>query len=50
MSRGTTLRNVRVADEVWLPAKEQAERNGETVSDVVRRALVEYVMTPPPDE
>ena len=43
MSRGTTLRNVRIADEVWTSARERAEENGETVSDVVRRALVEYV-------
>lgn len=49
MSKGTMLRNVRVADEVWQPAKVRAEENGETVSDVVRRALVEYVTTPPPD-
>lgn len=43
MPRGTTLRNVRVPDEIWDAAKEQAEENGETVSDVVRRALVEYI-------
>lgn len=45
----TPLRNVRVSDEVWQPARERAAENGETVSDVVRRALVEYVTTPPPD-
>jgi len=43
MPRGTTLRNVRVADEVWDAAKERAAENGETVSEVVRRALVEYI-------
>lgn len=43
MPRGTRLRNVRVPDEVWQAAKERAEENGETVSDVVRRALEEYV-------
>jgi hypothetical protein len=48
MPRGTALRNVRIADKVWLPAKERAAENGETVSDVVRRALVEYVTPPPP--
>lgn len=42
MPRGTRLRNVRVPDEVWQAAKERAEENGETVSDVVRRALEEY--------
>ncbi|GAA1992726.1 hypothetical protein GCM10009718_33040 [Isoptericola halotolerans] len=50
VARGTTLRNVRVSDEVWTAAREQAEKNGETVSDVVRRALVEYVTTSPPQE
>lgn len=44
----TPLRNVRVPDDVWQPAKERAEANGETVSEVVRRALVEYVTPPPP--
>lgn len=43
MPRGTTLRNVRVPDEIWDAAKGQAGANGETVSDVVRRALVEYI-------
>ncbi len=47
MARGTTLRNVRVPDEVWLPAKERAAEQGETVSDVVRRALVDYVKEQP---
>ncbi|NOV98192.1 hypothetical protein [Isoptericola halotolerans] len=41
---------MRVSDEVWTAAREQAEKNGETVSDVVRRALVEYVTTSPPQE
>ncbi|MBN0040193.1 hypothetical protein JN535_08440 [Cellulosimicrobium cellulans] len=43
MARGTTLRNVRVADEVWEAAKERAAENDETVSEVIRRALVEYI-------
>lgn len=47
MARGTTLRNVRISDEVWTSAREVAEKNGETVSDVVRRALVEYVTSAP---
>jgi hypothetical protein len=45
----TPLRNVRVPDDVWQPAMERAKENGETVSDVVRRALAEYVMPPPPE-
>lgn len=49
MARGTTLRNVRISDEVWTSARDQAALNGETVSDVIRRALIEYVTTTPPD-
>lgn len=43
MSRGTIHRTVRVPDEIWLPAKEIAEHEGETLSDVIRRALLEYI-------
>jgi predicted HicB family RNase H-like nuclease len=39
----TPSRNVRVSDELWQAAQAQAAENGETVSDVVRRALEEYV-------
>jgi len=38
----TPLRAIRVAPEVWGPAQERAAENDETVSDVVRRALIEY--------
>jgi len=41
--RGTKLRNIRVADEVWGPAKARAEAEQTTVSDVVRNALVDYI-------
>jgi hypothetical protein len=37
---------VRVTDELWQAAKERASENGETVSDVIRRALVAYVGAP----
>lgn len=40
---GTRLRNIRVDDELWEAAKSAAESRGESVSDVVRRALVVYV-------
>lgn len=43
MPRGTTLRNVRIADPLWDRAKEIAERRGESVSDVLRAALERYV-------
>lgn len=43
MSRGTIHRTVRVPDEIWLPAKEKADEEGETLSEVIRRALTEYI-------
>jgi hypothetical protein len=36
-------RTVRVEDEIWNAALVVADANNETVSDVVRRALVAYV-------
>lgn len=41
----TTPRAVRVPDAVWDRAQAVAEANGETVSEVVRRALREYIAT-----
>jgi predicted HicB family RNase H-like nuclease len=38
----TPQRTVRVPDDVWERAKVRAEARGETVSDVVRRALERY--------
>lgn len=38
----TPLRTIRVPDDVWLAAQERAAELGETVSEVVRRALREY--------
>jgi hypothetical protein len=43
----TPMRSLRISDDVWLPAMEATEREGETVSDVVRRALVEYAAAHP---
>lgn len=43
MPPGTTLRNVRVADPLWLSARAVAEKRDETLSDVIRHALEEYV-------
>ncbi len=43
MPRGTTLRNVRIPDALWDAAKANAEKRGESVSDVIRRALERYV-------
>lgn len=39
----TPQRSVRVADELWLAAKAKAELEGQTVSDVVRQALEDYL-------
>lgn len=36
-------RSVRVPDELWDAAKERAAERGETVTDVVIRALKRYV-------
>lgn len=38
----TPARGVRVADELWNAAKERAAANGETVTDVIMRALRAY--------
>jgi hypothetical protein len=44
MERGTTPpRSVRVPDDLWQAAKARAEDRGETVSDVLVRALTNYV-------
>ncbi|WP_193596065.1 hypothetical protein [Microbacterium sp. YJN-G] len=37
------VRNIRVARTLWDETKTAADRNGETVSDVIRRALQQYV-------
>lgn len=42
----TPLRNVRVADDLWRAAKAKAEENGETLTDVIVRALRRYVARP----
>ena len=36
-------RAVRVEDALWRAAQERAAERGETVSDVIRRALQRYV-------
>jgi predicted DNA-binding protein len=43
MSKGTTLRNVRVSDELWDRAKGKAEQEGRNLSEVIREALQAYV-------
>lgn len=48
----TPKHGVRVPDELWQAAKRAAADNGETVTDVIRRALERYVRAHPlePDD
>lgn len=39
----TPIRAVRIEAALWAAAKAEAEERGETVSDVIRRALQRYV-------
>jgi hypothetical protein len=41
--RNEPIRGIRVSDELWLAALRVAADRGETVSEVVRRALERYV-------
>lgn len=43
MAKGTTQRSIRIADDLWVPVNELAERLGEKVSDVVRESLAGYI-------
>ena len=39
----TPQRTVRVPDHIWHAAKAAADARGETLSDVIRRALEQYI-------
>lgn len=39
----TPNRNIRIDDKLWAQATEAAQENRETVSAVIRRALLDYV-------
>ena len=43
MSRGTKQRNFRAEDELWDRAKEVANQRGDNLSDIIRKALEQYV-------
>ena len=43
MSRGTPQVAIRIDPELWQQAKQAAAAEGETISDVIRRYLIEYV-------
>lgn len=38
----TPLRQVRISNATWLKARERAEREGLTMSEVIRQHLEEY--------
>ncbi len=38
-----TPRAIRIPDDLWRAALAKAEANGDTVSDIVRKALARYV-------
>lgn len=42
-SEGTKRRSIRVEDDLWERAKREAKARGDTLADVVRRALEDYV-------
>jgi hypothetical protein len=39
----TPMRAVRISEEVWRPALACAEANGDTITDIVRHALTDYI-------
>jgi hypothetical protein len=43
MPRGTTLRNFRAEDALWRRAQDVAAKRDESLSDVLRAALVNYI-------
>lgn len=42
-SRRTPTRSLRIPDGLWLPAQQIAAEQGEYVTDVIERALEQYV-------
>lgn len=40
------MRSLRVEDELWHAAQAKAAEKGETLSDVIRKALERYVRRP----
>jgi hypothetical protein len=43
MPKGTTLRNVRVSDDLWQAAQERADAEAMNVSEVIRALLQAWV-------
>lgn len=44
----TPNRTIRVPDDVWEAARRAAYDNGETITDVIIRALIRYAREHPP--
>lgn len=40
---GTPRRTIRIEDDLWELAQKKAAERGESVSDVLRKALIRYV-------
>ncbi|GAA2577161.1 hypothetical protein GCM10009862_15610 [Microbacterium binotii] len=40
---GTPVRAVRVADDIWLPAKAKAKSEGVFLPEIIRAGLEEYI-------
>lgn len=47
MPRGTTLRNIRIPDELWGAVLRKAEAEGRNASEVVREYLEKWITRPP---
>ena len=45
MSKGTTRRSIRIDDDLWDKAKEQAESEGIDLSDLMRQLLRGWLNT-----
>jgi predicted HicB family RNase H-like nuclease len=43
LSKGTTHRTVRVDDALWDAAKDKADSEGVSLSEVIREALKRYI-------
>lgn len=48
--RGTPRHAIRIPDELWKAALAEAKRRGETLNDVLRRALERYLDRGPSDD
>ena len=47
MSKGTTVRKVRMPDETWDPAEAKAAAEGTDRATVIREALEAFLTAPP---